>query len=103
MIQNHSPKMKRLKRTGLIILFVFFISGCSTLYNTATGRNEFIFISTPQEVNMGKTIHQQISTTEKISTDDARVARIERIGRKLAQISDRQDYQYHFYLMIKMN
>lgn len=94
-------KKNLVKRTGLLTLFAFFVCGCSTLYNTATGRNEFIFISTPQEISMGKTIHQQISATEKISTDDARVARIERIGRKLAQISDRQDYQYHFYLIDK--
>lgn len=78
---------------------ILLLSGCATLgeYNVATGRREFIFISTAEEVEMGQSIHQQLSSAEKISTSQ----RIERIGQRLAEVSDRQDYQYQFFVVEK--
>jgi len=80
---------------------IFFFNGCASLgtYNPATGRNEFIFISTVEEVALGKNIHQQLTQKFKISSRGADVERVRRIGQRLARISDRQDYQYHFFLI----
>lgn len=82
-------------------IFPLILGGCATLgqYNPATGRSEFIFIPTDTEVDMGKSIHEEIVKQYGLSGDTAQTERIRRIGNKLAKISDRQDYQYHFYLL----
>ncbi|MCB9772443.1 MAG: M48 family metalloprotease [Candidatus Omnitrophica bacterium] len=87
----------------LTFLIAVTMSGCASLgsYNAATGRQELIFISTPQEVAMGQTVHKQITATEKLSKDSELIARVNRIGKKVASASDRQDYQYHFYVIEK--
>lgn len=75
-------------------------AGCAT-YNAATGRNEFIIIPTDEEVAMGRDIHQQILAENRLSKQPDLVARVNRIGQKLVQVSDRQDYEYHFYVIDK--
>ena len=82
------------------MLGVAFSSGCMS-YNVATGRNEFIAISTPEEISMGRAAHEDILKRYKLSQDPGKVERVDLIGRRLAQISDRQDYRYHFYLVEK--
>lgn len=69
------------------------------MYNPATGREEFILISTPSEVEMGKSVHESIIRKYKLSRNSAQIDRIHRIGERVAKVSDRQDYQYHFYLI----
>ncbi|HLD87981.1 MAG TPA: M48 family metalloprotease, partial [Candidatus Omnitrophota bacterium] len=74
------------------------LTGCAT-YNTATERNEVILISTSSEVAMARSIHSQISSQNKIISNTDETRRLERIGVRVARVSDRQDYQYHFYLI----
>lgn len=85
----------------LIIFLVVSLSGCASLgtYNPATGRTEFIFVSTPDELALGQQMHPQITGSYKESSDQAQRERVARVGKKLAQISDRQDYSYKFYLL----
>ena len=82
--------------------FLLFIqlTGCAT-YNAATGRKEFIFISTDAEVSMGQSFDAQLKGEYPFSHDARKTARIERIGQRLAQVSDRQDFAYHFTLIAK--
>ncbi len=81
--------------------WMVMICGCESLgmYNAATGRREFIIIPSDVEVNMGKDIHQQITSHYKLSDRQQQLERLRRIGNRLAQVSDRQDYIYHFYLV----
>ena len=82
------------------IICVLFLSGCAALtYNPATGRREFIMISTPEEVSLGQAVHQDIVKRYKLSSDKEKIDRINRVGQKLVQVSDRQDFQYHFFLI----
>ncbi len=83
-----------------IFSFVLLFSGCTTL-NPATGRQEFVLFSTPSEVMMGESISAQLSTEMHPSGDQAAQKRLARIGQRVAQVSDRQDIQYHFYLVDK--
>ena len=76
------------------------ITGCAT-YNAATGRREFIFISTDAEVSMGNSFNAQIRQRYPCSANKAKVDRLQRIGARLAQVSDRQDFEYHFTLVEK--
>ncbi len=73
-------------------------AGCAT-YNSATGRNEVIFISTSQEVSAGHQIHGELSKKHKILKGTDEAARLERIGQKVARVSDRQDIEYQFNLI----
>ncbi len=84
--------------TRWLLSCFLLLTGCAT-YNTATERNEVILISTSSEVAMAHSIHDQISSQNKIikETDESR--RLERIGQRVARVSDRQDFQYHFYLI----
>ncbi len=85
------------------VLLVCSFSGCASLgtYNPATGRNEFIFISTPQEISLGDDIHQKLSDEFILSGQTKEAERVRRIGQRLALVSDRQDYQYRFFLIKK--
>ncbi len=89
----------------LIFLLAWLVglSGCASLgtYNPATGQREFIFIPTDQEVAMGQDIHTELKQQYQIVESGPQVERLRRIGRKLSQVSDRQDYEYHFYLINK--
>jgi len=85
----------------LVLWMLFLFSGCASLsvYNPATERKEFVLISTESEVNLGNDVHRQIVEQYKPSADKAQQQRIESIGRRVAQVSDRQDYSYQFFLV----
>ncbi len=84
----------------LLIVMLLFLTGCAT-YNTATGRNEVILISTSQEVAMGRDINKQICSQNKIITSGAEFDRLNSIAQRIVRVSDRQDFQYHFALIDK--
>ncbi len=86
-----------------LVFSICTICGCASLgsYNAATGQREFIMVPTDQEVTTGEDIHRKLLTEFKLSQDPDKVARIKRIGAKVSQVSDRQDYQYHFFLIEK--
>jgi len=84
-----------------LFLLIFNSWGCASLgvYNAATGRREFIIVPTSEEVSMGKSMHGQVTGQYKLLDKDPRLARVQRVGARVAQVSDRQDYEYHFYLL----
>lgn len=86
-----------MRATPLIILCAL-VSGCASLgtYNPATGKNEFIYISTPAELNMGKDIHASLREKYRFSDDPKYTDRLARVGEDIAMISDRQDVAYQF-------
>ena len=102
-LNSNVKKLFACGKLFILIVCVGCMSGCSVFgtYNPATGRNEFIAISTPEEVNMGQQIHQSLEKQYQFSTDQAKLDRLENISQRIAQVSDRQDYQYEFYLIEK--
>ncbi len=85
-------------RFAALFISLVMVSGCLS-YNAATGRKEFIVFTSPMEVMMGQDIHQQMRGGMTFAADKAAQARLDRIGRRLSQVADRQDYQYVFYLV----
>ncbi len=83
---------------GFLCALLLLLSGCAT-YNAATGRNEVIWISTSSEVSMGRDVHREISSKYKVIEEGQEFDRLNRIGQRVARVSDRQDFQYHFYLV----
>ncbi|MGE5279460.1 MAG: M48 family metalloprotease [Deltaproteobacteria bacterium] len=74
-----------------------FLAGCATVYNPATGRQEHIFIDDAQEVQIGRSMAENIVTKEDRLLPDAAVQRrVNIIGQRIARASDRTGLVYHF-------
>ena len=88
-------------RTLMAFSLLCFACGCAGLgeYNPATGRNEVVFLSTQEEVALGKQSHTEFMQEMKLSKDPLLLEQINRIGPKIAAVSDRQDYTYQFYIV----
>jgi len=86
-------------RNCIFLICCLMFCGCASMgvYNPATGKNEFIYISTPAEISMGKDIHNSLLQKYEISQDKKYTQRLDRVGEPLALISDRQDVVYQFY------
>ncbi len=93
-------EVRKMIRALFFIIVLFFTSGCLT-FNPATGRQEFILFTTPMEVMMGQEVNAGVRAQMRSSADKVAQARLSRIGQHLAQVADRQDYQYHFDLIEK--
>lgn len=78
---------------------IFLLSGCVTIYNPATQRNETLLIDTKSEVSIGRDMDKQIRKKLKILHDPQMQYRLEDIGSKVAAFSDRQDLGYHFKII----
>lgn len=85
---------------GFKFLFmVFILSGCATVYNPATGRQETVLISTADEVSIGQRMAAQIERRYKPDEDMMVQARLRAIGHVIANISDRKDLVYYFKVL----
>lgn len=91
-----------------VIIFIFslevFVSGCATReYNTATGKEDIIFVDTQKEVNIGKSIAEGIEKSKeiKLDTDPLMTERVNEVGRKIAAVSDRKEINYTFRVIDK--
>ncbi|MDP3142972.1 MAG: M48 family metallopeptidase [Candidatus Omnitrophota bacterium] len=78
------------------LLFLTFITGCATVYNPATNKQEFVFIDTKAEVSLGKIVNSNIARDYKISEDPAFNQRVKSIGKKITLVCDRRDLEYKF-------
>ncbi|MBU3959199.1 MAG: septum formation protein Maf [Candidatus Omnitrophica bacterium] len=74
-------------------------SGCSTEYNIVTGKEELFYYSTEKEVQMGKSIRQEVEKEYKPVDDPLIQKRVEDIGFKIASVCDRKDIDYHFKVL----
>lgn len=80
----------------LLLALPLLLAGCATIYNPATGKNELILIDTPSEIALGREIDAKVRNDMTVVNDPAMQKRLETIGRKLAQYSDRKDIEYTF-------
>lgn len=78
---------------------ILFLSGCATLYNPATGRNEMIFLNSASEVSIGESVIPEFTSKHPLSNDPVLIERLRAIGSKIAGVSDRQDILYKFYVL----
>lgn len=97
---RHNNTMNPYK-ISVILIISTFLAGCASIgqFNPATGRREFIVIPTSSEVSMGRSVHSEIIKKYPLSENEVKTGRLREIGNKLAAVSDRQDYEYNFYLL----
>ncbi len=88
----------------LIILLMSVMSGCATQeYNTATGKEDIIFVDTQKEVNIGKSIAESIEKNKeiKLDPDPLMTERVNEIGQRIASVSGRKEVNYTFRVIDK--
>ncbi len=78
---------------------ILFLISCTTVYNPATGKKEFYFINTETEVALGESFKDQILSQKPQVKDKRLIAQVERIGNRIAQVCDRKDLEYKFYVL----
>lgn len=110
-IADHGGKMllslRDKVKVSLIIcigfILILSLGGCSTFqtYNEATGRNEFILISTSEEIALGLSVHKSLEEELKVDSTSQTALRVKQIGYKVASASERQDLTYRFYVIDK--
>ena len=74
--------MKRIT-LSLLAATLLALAGCYT--NPVTGRKSLVLLSQGEEVTLGAQSFQDIRSKEKVSTDPAANARVQRIGQRIAQ------------------
>ena len=82
--------------TFLLFFLVLFLSGCVTIYNPATQRKEYYLIGTKQEVAMGQEMDVALQKKLTMLNSPLMQMRLNRIGDRIAAVSDRQDLVYTF-------
>jgi len=87
-----------LKKT-CFLLGLISLCGCATMYNPATGRNEFILINSATEESIGKNVIPGFLKEHPLSENNDLQLRVVRIGNKVVTASDRQDIQYKFSVL----
>jgi len=83
----------------LVISCLFLLTGCATVYNPATQRNEYYFIDEDAEIGLGGNMAASIIKNNKIASDQKLVSYINDVGGKVSKASDRPDLQYKFYIV----
>lgn len=66
-----------------LVLSLGLLSGCTTV--NETGRSQLMLVTPEQETQMGVQAFSQMKSTEKISQDPVANARLQRIGRRIAE------------------
>lgn len=78
---------------------LLFLSGCATLYNPATGKNEFILIDSDTEVAIGRSAVGELAKRHAVSDNIILQQRLKAIGNRIAAVSDRRDIEYKFSVL----
>jgi predicted Zn-dependent protease len=64
-----------------------------------TGRNQFMLVSEAEEMELGADGYTEILETSDLSTDEEAVERLRTIGRRIADVTGEEDYEWEFNLI----
>ena len=81
----------------LIALILLGTVACQTV--PITGRSQLVLVPEGTEVQMGLESYQEILSKSKLSTDRRLTEQVERVGRRIAEATERSDYQWEFKLI----
>jgi len=86
---------------SIFFLFsIMFLNGCfTTEYNVGTRKQDVYFYSSEREISMGQNIAKSIAREFKISNNPDDIKRVSEIGKKIANVVDRQGISYYFYII----
>jgi len=70
-------------------------------YNLATGKEETLFISVEKEIEMGSSISEEVEKKFDLDENYLNQEKIARIGKRIAEVSDRREFIYRFKVLDK--
>jgi len=83
----------------ITVLLLLFIISCVT--TGPGGKTDFIFISTPEEVEIGRQVAAEVESQEKLLRNITVQNYVNSMGQKIARVCDRQDVEYSFKVIDK--
>lgn len=64
-----------------------------------TGRKQVMLTSEKKEIALGEDAYRALLAEEQLSTNVEAIAMVERVGRRIAEVSERDDYNWEFQLI----
>jgi len=86
-----------LKNIIFTVLLVF-MTGCAVTKTAYTERTQVMLMSEEEELSIGESEAKKILQSSKVSSDWIAKARVERIGKRIAEVSEK-DYNWEFHLI----
>jgi len=77
----------------IVFLLVFSISCVTT---GPGGKTDFIFISTPEEVEIGQQVASDVESEQKLLKNSTVQNYVNNVGQKIVRVCDRRDIEYKF-------
>lgn len=85
-----------MRRSLPLALFLLGL-GCAT--TPITGRQQLVLIGADEEKKMGADAYKETLAKAKLSTDARATAMIERVGKRIAAVAERPDFEWEFHLI----
>lgn len=76
------------------VAWLILLAGCRSA--PVTGRKQMLLMPEDKEVALGATAYQETVAKERPSTNSQYVQMVERVGRRIAAVSGKTDYQWEF-------
>jgi len=87
-----------LKKISFVV-FILLLSGCTSIYNPATQRKEYYFISERSEIDIGQSIAKKFIQENKMLENSQKLVYVRAVGQKIAAISYRNNLRYEFFII----
>jgi predicted Zn-dependent protease len=81
-------------RRLIVVLVMLALVACQTV--PITGRSQIMLLPEGDELKMGLDSYQQILGKSKVSTDPRLNEQVTRVGRRIAEATERSDYKWEF-------
>jgi predicted Zn-dependent protease len=83
---------------SLLFFSVMVIAwGCQSV--PISGRRQLVFVSEQKEIRLGAAAFQEILKSEPASTNQRYIDIVNRVGRRLAAVAGRDDYEWEFHVI----
>jgi predicted Zn-dependent protease len=85
------------KHLTLALALIALFAGCRTA--PITGRKQVLLLPEQQEIAMGFQAFKEVADKEPLSQNTEQVELVNRVGRRIADVADRPDYEWEFLLI----
>jgi predicted Zn-dependent protease len=91
--------MSRIDRIGsrcalVLVATALLATGCSTV--PYTNRSQFIMMSESEDLQLGAAAYKEVLKQEKVTRDPRYTEPVQRVGRRIAAVADKPEYQWEF-------
>ena len=89
--------MKFIKKITFSVILTLLLIGCSKA--PITGRNQFIIVNEAEEMQLGLQSEKEILKSQKISHNPQQNAMVERVGRRIANVTGKKNFKWEFFVI----